>query len=437
MHEADLKHSQDKIQKKLEQIYALRRTRSKVNWDRTLFVKLLENFGNPHLRLPPIIHVAGTNGKGSIIAMLRAILEAQGLRVHAFTSPHLIDVNERIVLAGEQIDDAYLEKLIDQALGFIDDAPLSFFEVISAVGFKAFSDQPADILLLEVGMGGELDCTNIIEKPLVSIVNRISMDHIDFLGNDIKDIARTKAGIMKAGVPCVIGYQGEEDMQAVFKEEAKARGASLLTAGRHWGVEKRDGVMVFEIDNKEHTYSAPNLHGDHQILNAGVVLAALYSISDKIKVDDAAIRTGLQNIHWPARMQKLDHTAYGAPEFAEIWLDVGHNDSAAEALAAQIKCWKNNDDKPVHLIFALLKTKDADLFLKPLISLVDGLHIVPISSDINGSQSIDDLSVENVSAHNSFQNALSHILEVNTKLRIIIAGSMYLAGEVLELDQPV
>ena len=208
MHKADLHHSNQSLQLKLEKIFQLRRTRSAVNWDREKYLDLLQHFGNPHAHLPPVIHVAGTNGKGSIIAMLRAVCEAAGMRVHCYTSPHLVQINERIVLAGKEIDDDLLESLIDEALGYIGDAPLSFFEVSTAIAFKAFSQVPADVLLLEVGMGGALDCTNVIEKSLVSVISRISMDHTQFLGDTIEEIAAQKSGIIKPGLPCIIGYQG-------------------------------------------------------------------------------------------------------------------------------------------------------------------------------------------------------------------------------------
>ena len=306
-----------------------------------MFLSLLERFGNPHLNLPPVIHVAGTNGKGSIIAMLRSILEAAGYKVHAYTSPHLIHVNERIYLAGENISDEYIERLIDDALGYIDNAPLSFFEVITAIAFKAFSNAPADIVLLEVGMGGLLDCTNVIEAPLVSVINRISMDHTDFLGNTLKEIAAQKAGIMKKSVPCVIGGQGQNGLDAldVFREKAQTVETELFISGQDWTIESNQDNVIYTTEEQREFYTFPALVGTHQILNMGVVLTALERIKTSFPIRKEAIETGLSSVIWPGRLQRLDlnwPTDIGAHE---IWVDSGHNDSAGIAIAEQIVQW--------------------------------------------------------------------------------------------------
>ena len=436
MHKADLKHGNSSLQGKLNHIFDLRKDRARVNWSPENYLNLLEKFGNPHKSLPPVIHVAGTNGKGSIIAILRAILEAQGLRVHIYTSPHLINVNERIVLAGVDIGDEYLEELIDQALEYNGYAPISFFEVLSAIGFKAFADNPADILLLEVGLGGRLDCTNIVENPLATIINRISMDHMDYLGNAIEGIAAEKAGVMKLKVPCVVGYQGNSGNYAaiidVLKGAAKTSGADLLLCGNEWNIAQQNDGVVFSYGGDSYEFPLPSLKGEHQIKNAGVALAVLFSIRDKLKVSYEAMAEGLKTASWAGRLQKLTELDYDA----EIWLDSGHNDSAGEVLAAQLKLWQAQDDRPLHLIVGMLSSKEADAFLAPLLPHIAALHIVPISSDPN-SQVMGDINADIgfMYEHDNFLDALQYITKNTSLSRILIAGSVYLAGEVLAYVQ--
>ncbi len=412
MHKADLKH--DILQAKLETIYQLRRTRDKINWDRRQYIELLEKFGNPHLNLPPVIHVAGTNGKGSIIAMLRSMLEAAEKKVHCYTSPHLINVNERIYLAGSNISDEYLEQLIDKALEYNKGAPLSFFEIITALAFKAFSDTPADILLLEVGMGGRLDCTNVIEKPIATIINRISLDHTEFLGDTLEAIAKEKAGIMKENVPCIIGYQGSEEVVKTLNDETVSYNALPV----QWDIKQTENGMIFSYNNEQYKFPLPSLQGAHQVQNAGAALAALFTIGD---ISNEAMAQGLKSVQWLGRLQKLDY------EGIEIWLDCGHNDSAGEALAAQIKQW----DKPVHLIIGMLDKKDANGFLKPLLPLIEDINIVPISSDPNTKTKSDMKADIEIYEYDNVKNAIRSISSNNHDNIILIAGSVYLAGEVL------
>ncbi len=426
MHKADLLHDDNRLQAKLESIYQLRRTRSKINWDREQYIELLEKFGNPHLSLPPVIHVAGTNGKGSVIAIMRSILERAGLIVHCYTSPHLINVNERIYLAGRDIDNVYLEELIDQTLEYNDGAPLSFFEITTAIAFKAFSDAPADILLLEVGMGGRLDCTNVINSPLATIINRISLDHTEFLGDHVAAIAKEKAGIMKRGIPCVIGYQGSNEVIKTLENEASSYGAKAYIYGRKWGIEQKNNSMIFTFDEKDYEFPMPSLQGDHQVQNAGVALATLFSISDKINITHKAMEQGLKSVQWQGRLQKINIDDLSA----EIWLDCGHNDSAGEALATQIKQWGGN----IHLVMGMLEKKDASGFLKPLLPLIKSINIVPISSDAD-TKTKSDINVDTniqIHEHDSFIEAVKSICSHDKSAMILIAGSVYLAGEVLK-----
>lgn len=447
MHKADLQHSDKRLKQKLEKIFQLRRTRSAVNWDRALYLSLLKSFGNPHKDLPPVIHVAGTNGKGSVIAMLRSILEASGKTVHSYTSPHLIHVNERIYLAGKPIEDDYLESLIDEALSYIDDAPLSFFEVTTALAFKAFSDHPADVLLLEVGMGGELDCTNVVEKPVATIINRVSMDHTAFLGDDVRDIARAKAGIMKKDAPCIIGYQGEGQIAGsindVMRSHASDVGAKATFYDDDWSIEKDGQEIVFSHGDKKSRYPLPVLTGDHQVLNAGLAVMTLKMLGDDFSVSDKDIAKGLKTVYWPGRMQRLDPWWSEDIKNTEIWLDSGHNDSAGEAVAQQMKRWKEKDDKPIHLVVAMLGTKNAGAFLKPVLEHIEALHVVPVSSDPTSqskemiAESICSYGFDHQKTHehkNVFQ-AISHMTSKTAEIRILIVGSVYLSGEVLSFIQ--
>ena len=443
MHQADLKHNAKALRDKLDTIFQLRRTRSKVNWDRGKYLDLLDAFDNPHLNLPPVIHVAGTNGKGSIIAILQAILQAQGLKVHSYTSPHLIHVNERITLAGQAIDNEYLEQLIDEALEYNKGAPLSFFEITTALAFKAFSDISADVLLLEVGLGGRLDCTNVIDAPLASVINRISLDHTDFLGGDIRDIAAEKAGIMKGGVTCVIGNQGignnSTAVNEVLANNIVTSGAHVCKHGSEWDVRSSGERMVFSFENHEYNFPLPSLSGAHQVQNAGVALATLFSLRQHIEVSDQAIEYGLNSVYWPGRLQNIDVSYFGVSDDCDVWLDSGHNDSAGEALAAEIVEWQTKDNKTLHLIMGMLDTKDSARFLTPLLPHITALHIVSISSDPK-SQTKDDVeSIVNnicdevpVYEHGDCMESIRCIARDNPSSRILIAGSVYLAGEVLE-----
>ncbi len=427
MHKADLQHSDKNLQEKLEHIFQLRRTKTAVNWDPSLYHSLLEKFGNPHKSLPPVIHVAGTNGKGSVIAMLRSIFEAAGLRVHCYTSPHLMKVNERIYIAGSNIEDSYLEKLIDQALEYIDNAPLSFFEITTAIAFKAFAKTPADILLLEVGMGGRLDCTNVIDAPIATVINRVSLDHTEFLGNDICDIAVEKAGIMKAGVPCIIGYQSDDSVIDIAQQKAQQYGSKPLFYGDDWMIKKIEHGVEFTYNDEVLNYPAPALAGEHQIYNAGVVLAVLKAIDDKISISNEDISNGLKSVKWAGRLQRV----YGLTE-NELWLDSGHNDSAAEALAKQMELWKQENGRDIHLVVGMLKTKDIDAYLEPLLPYIDELHLVPIKSDPN-SWKLNDMKYlqYNMQEHENVFDAIKTVDQAGNNSRLVICGSVYLVGEVL------
>lgn len=400
MYQSDLKHPSQTLEEKLHQLYTLNRNKKIDLSFRPPYLKLLEAFGNPQEHLPPIIHVAGTNGKGSIIAMLCACLEAAGYKIHAYTSPHLIRFNERIVLAGQEIEDGPLENLIDEALELNAGDDLTFFEITTAMAFAAFSRTPADICLLEVGMGGRLDCTNVITDPLLTIISAIGMDHQEHLGEIIAEIAEEKAGIMKQSVPCVIGHQPHAEVMNVFADKA---------AGLN--------VTLHHPDQTIET----SLPGAHQTYNAAAALKALELIEDRFPLTPQQIKAGLQNIEWPARLQEIQ---------PNIYLDGGHNEDAGRALAQQAAIWKK-DGPPLSVILGMMQGKDAKGFLEPLLPFIDHLYVVNIEDEPQ-SQNAEELQkvFPQSTACPNYRVALQQARQ--NQGRILICGSLYLAGHVLK-----
>lgn len=448
MYKADLKHPDQSLQNKLEALYALSRGVAMDLSFRPPYLDLLEKFGNPQDHLPPTIHVAGTNGKGSTIATLRAILEAGGYKVHTYTSPHLLRFNERIVLTGEMIGNEALESLIDEAMALNGGAQITFFEITTAMAFTAFARVPADILLLETGLGGRLDCTNIISKPSVSIINALSMDHTEFLGNTLAQIAREKAGIIKYETPCIVGYQPSiftpDNMEsAMYKivEQAVDKQAPLFRAGIEWSCAPQGHGMAFTIEDQNTTLPRPNLEGVHQIGNAGAALAALHVMRGQFPLSRDAIEKGLTSIHWPARLEhiKAGHLYDLLPENAsELWYDGGHNDSAGAALATQIRAWQETDPKPTHMILGMKADKDPAAYLNDILPLITSLHIVPLD-DTGGCVTAGQIEPVAACHADLFYRENATILEAlreittdapDTPLRIIICGSLYLAEKI-------
>lgn len=340
---------------------------------------LLGRLGDPQDRLPPVIHVAGTNGKGSTVAYLRAMLEAAGHRCHVYTSPHLIRFNERILLAGKAIEDRQLLDLIEEIERVNDGAPITFFEITTAMAFMAFARVPADVLLLEVGLGGRLDATNVIRNPLLSIITTISCDHCDWLGHTLPEIAAEKAGIMKPGIPCIIGHQmewGKDEVMPVFRAQAEKQNANLVCCSEDWHVESNGPGITFKFLGKTLALPAPNLPGEHQTWNAGAAIAALLT-QDRLAISDAAIADGITKAVWPARMEHITAGALAAalPSGWELWYDGGHNDSGGEVVGAHLKRWKAEEGKQVHLVLGMLETKSPEAFLKPVFPLIDSLSV--------------------------------------------------------------
>ena len=364
------------------------------------------------------------------------------MRVHVYTSPHLTHVNERISLAGVLIDDERLERLIDQAMAYNQDKPLSFFEIITAIAFKAFCDVPADIVLLEVGMGGRLDCTNVVPQPIATIINRISLDHTDFLGNTIEAIAAEKAGIMKGGSPCVIGYQGDDDnahkINMVLRNAAKIKNISACFYIENYKIAQHKNGFDLRVNAAQYTCPYPSMAGAHQVLNAALAVAALDAVRGALPVSQKAMSLGIQNAYWAGRLHKIDYK--GAPDTSEIWLDSGHNDSAGQVLANQAIQWSADDGRDLYLIIGMLGTKDLKSFLAPLLPYATGVSYVPIAADPMGSHGFQSFQrvIEGLSSsvilseHADFKHAVAEILGQNVSARILIAGSVYLAGEVLD-----
>jgi len=361
--------------------------------------RLLAALGDPNLRLPPVIHVAGTNGKGSTAAFMRAILEAAELRVHVFTSPHLIHFNERIRLAGELVDDKTLIKTFADIAAVNNGAPITYFEMTAVAAFVLFARVPADVVLLEVGLGGRLDATNVI-TPAVSVITRISYDHTHLLGDTLEKIAVEKAGIMKPDVPCVMAYQADETVRATLRARAAAVGCDLIEYGKDFSTEELVDGFIYKAEEQkgrraEEKYPLPALLGAHQILNAANAITAVKVFSSHLPSPishlEESIRTGLHTVKWPGRLQRITTGPVAAmlPQGAELWYDGAHNDSGAEALAEQCRRWKAAGWE-IHLFFAMQRHKDAAVFLAQLAPYVSSITVLPVPD--HESWMIEDLT---------------------------------------------
>ncbi|WP_084720732.1 bifunctional folylpolyglutamate synthase/dihydrofolate synthase [Skermanella aerolata] len=401
--------------------------------------RMLEAVGSPHTRLPPVVHVAGTNGKGSTIAFLRAFLEAAGKRVHVYTSPHLVRFHERIRLAGDLIDDDYLAEILEECEQANRGEPITYFEITTVAALLAFSRTPADVVLLETGLGGRLDSTNVIERPAVTALTRISYDHMQFLGETLTAIAGEKAGIMRLGVPSVVAPQSSAEVTAAFRERAAAIGAPLFEAGEAWRSFANGEGFRFESPLRNVDLPLPALPGAHQIVNAGVALACLDHLPG-IAVSDEAVRKGLVEVRWPGRLQRLTRGPLvdRLPPGWDLWLDGGHNDSAGEVLGAQAARWREADGLPLKLIFGMLATKEPRDFLRPLSGFASTLRAVAIPgeeaslSPDNAASAAQAVGFEDAEAVENVDTALDALIRRDpSPTRVMICGSLYLAGAVL------
>jgi dihydrofolate synthase / folylpolyglutamate synthase len=406
--------------------------------------RILDMLGHPERRLPPVIHVAGTNGKGSTMAFARAMLEAAGRSIHVYTSPHLVRFNERFRLAapggGKLVSDEDLVAALAECESANRNAPITVFEIETAAAFLLFSRHPADVLLLEVGLGGRLDATNVIEKPLVSVITPVSFDHAEFLGANLAGIAAEKAGIIKRNVPVVVAPQPPEAL-AVIERHAVSLRAPLHVAGEHWNAHKEHGRLVYQDDDGLLDLPAPKLQGRHQFDNAGVAIAALRAA--RLPLALAAYEAGLLRAEWPARLQLLSQGTLAAlaPLGSELWLDGGHNPDGARAIAAALGDFEERVPRPLVLIVGMLATKDCEGFLRNFSGIARRLIAVPIprqekslspESIVTSAQAVN-IPAESCADLNSAVAAIVR-LDLHPPPRILITGSLYLAGDVLALN---
>jgi dihydrofolate synthase/folylpolyglutamate synthase len=403
--------------------------------------RLLAKLGNPERHIPPVFHVAGTNGKGSTVAFLRAMLEAAGLGIHVYTSPNLVSFNERIRVAqnggGAIVSDAELADALATCEQVNDGDPITFFEITTAAAFLVFSRNPADALLLEVGLGGRLDATNVIDKAAVTVITPVSIDHTEFLGMTIEEIAHEKAGILKRGVPAVVARQDSRALKVLERQAARV-GTKLVVSGEQWSAHEEGGRLVYSDESGLLDLPHPRLIGRHQIENAGTAIAAI-RFNHTFSIPQAAIEAGMTSVDWPARMQHLStgrlHTFL--PDGAELWLDGGHNVAGGMAVAAALAELEERVPRPLVMVVGMLGTKDTDGFLACFSGLARHVFAVPVPAEIARTpQEVAaaardaGLSAEPTA---SIEDALSRVaaLKLENPPRVLITGSLYLAGAVL------
>lgn len=430
----------------LQHLYSFYHVEIELDLSRTY--RFLEALGNPHLRLPRVVHVAGTNGKGSTIAALRALLEASGQTVHVYTSPHLVHVTERIRLAGELISSEALIDLLTECIEINQNRPITFFEMFTCAALLGFSRAPADWLILETGMGGRLDTTNVIAAPAATVITTLSYDHMKFLGDTLSKIAREKAGIMKPGVPCIIGHQFPqglaEGVLEVMSEvsQALSPAAPLVREGAEWGTDLESGQMLFRYGDDSILTRKPVLYGNHQVWNAGAALAAFRVIAPE-HFSSEIISTAMANIEWPGRLQTLENHVFQSlvPEDWEIIIDGGHNDSAGLVLAAQMEEWRKADSRPLHLVVAMVNRKDPAAFLKPLLPYTDSLTVTEIAGEATSFKTVEleamakNISFESVYTATTAEQAIQNIITRNDSKRpsrILMTGSLFFMGNILK-----
>ena len=405
--------------------------------------RLLAALGHPERKLPPVVHVAGTNGKGSFQAFLRAIAEGLGKGVHVYTSPHLVNFHERIVLASPGGSGPVSEDVLVECLARAEAANggelITLFEITTAAAFLAFSEAPADLLLLETGLGGRLDATNVVAKPLLTAITPVSIDHVSFLGETLTEIAGEKAGIIKRGVPCVVGRQ-EREAFAVIERKAEELGAPLYVAGRDFDCFEQHGRLVFQTAERLLDLPLPRLNGRHQIDNAGNAIAAAGLVFGEA-LTTRAIEHGLTHAQWPARMERLPTGGLHAYVDAgtEIWLDGGHNAAGGQVIAHALAELDERLPRPVHLIWGMMETKDAHAFIAPFKGLVERIYTVPIPDEANA---FDAHALAEIARAEGFDvvpcesvpDALTRSQDAAREpARVLICGSLYLAGHVLRL----
>lgn len=411
--------------------------------------RLLAKLGNPQDKLPPVIHIAGTNGKGSTAAFLKAMIEAAGRRVHVYTSPHLVRFHERISLAGpggksRPIGEEALVRLLQRVSEINAGEPITFFEITTAAAFLAFSETPADAVILEVGLGGRLDATNVVTRPALSVITPVALDHSDKLGTTLAEIAGEKAGILKQDVPAVISQQEDEALEVIVAHATRV-GAPLLVWGRDFDAYEQHGRLVVQKEDELLDLPKPSLIGRHQIVNAGTAVAAALALR-RFGLNEQTIGRGLTEVEWPARMQRLKFGPLTeiADSTTEIWLDGGHNPAGAQAIAQTLADLEERSSRPVHLVVGMMGQKDAAGFLSAFRGLVRGIVTVPIPGaheapfDPEALAALArNLGFDAASAANTSEAI--RLIEANNvePKRILICGSLYLAGHVLAEQEGV
>ncbi|SNY91736.1 dihydrofolate synthase / folylpolyglutamate synthase [Cohaesibacter sp. ES.047] len=399
---------------------------------------LLAKLGNPHHHLPPTIHIAGTNGKGSTSAFLRAMAEADGKRVHVYTSPHLVHFRERIRLGGTCVSDACLVEALLTCERANGGAPITFFEITTVAAFLLFAQNPADLLILEVGLGGRLDATNVIDFPAVSVITAIAHDHEGYLGSELDGIAREKAGIFKPGVPAIIAPQSDDVREVLEGEATRARTGLVAIAGQDWMAYEEHGRFIFQAESRFLDLPMPRLGGRHQLDNAGTAIAAIRTVFPEMS--DDSIAKGLVKVDWPARLQRLTEGRLLSqlPPDAELWLDGGHNPQAGHALSSALADLEEKAPKPLLMIIGMLSTKKPQGYFAPFKGLAREIITVPVP---NSDAGVDPVSLASIaqekgipaSAAASLEEALKRfsLQQHKTAPRILIGGSLYVAGAAL------
>lgn len=404
--------------------------------------QILAKLGHPERKLPPVIHAAGTNGKGSLLAYLKAILEAAGYSVHMYTSPHLVRFSERIVLNGDVISEPKLSEYLLACEEINGPDLITYFEVTTAAALQAFSENPADVLLLETGLGGRLDATNVIDDPAAVALTPISHDHEQFLGSDLGGIAGEKAGIIKSGAPTIFGPQSQIALD-VLQEKARLKSVTPYAHGEKWSCQRIDSAhWQYDGGDLSGVYPLPALNGPHQIPNAGTALAVLENLP-QFKITTDHIVQGLGAVEWPARMQRLvrGNLVRRVPTSTQIWLDGGHNAAAGEQIAKCFKDWQEDEDIPTYLVSGMLNTKDQLSYYRHLQPVVDKAIMVPIlgeeaSTPENMLAEIGRNAGINCETAPTVEEAVDMLMPLlmRTPCRLLISGSLYLAGQVLRTN---
>ena len=391
--------------------------------------RLLDALGNPQRDIPPVIHIAGTNGKGSTLAMMHAGLEAAGLRVQAYTSPHLARFHERIRLADGVISEDALAAVLEDCETANGGIPITYFEITTVAALLAFARDPADYCLLEVGLGGRLDATNVIDHPALTVITPVSIDHQQFLGDTLPEIAGEKAGILKANAPCIVGRQAQPGLD-VIEARAARLGAPLAVAGQDWDVWEEHGRLAFQDEDGLLDLPLPSLIGAHQVENAGMAIAGLRSL----ELGEAACIGAMTDVVWPARMQRLrSGPLVDRAGDAELWLDGGHNPAAGSALADALARLPR---RPTYLIAGMLNTKDVAGYFAPLVTVATAVWTVSIPGEAATLPADQTAQAANGVGHNALaaeglSEAVDAITAIQPDARILICGSLYLAGRVL------